>query len=173
MPIKGYILRRRDIDSHPELPIDPDLEQPNRWRWPPQFHGYLLASVFIGGCGGAYARYTVAEELLPASSSSWPIATLFVNLLGAFTLGLLLEALTRIGKDKGLNRTVRLMVGTGFIGAFTTYSTFSLDVHTLLLAHQFTIALTYVAVTVIGGVLLGALGIQVSSRHHARRMARL
>ena len=172
MPIKGYILRRRDIDSHPELPIDPDLEQPNRWRWPPQFHGYLLASVFIGGCGGAYARYAV-DSALPTTASGWPIATLFVNLLGAFTLGLLLEALTRIGKDKGLTRTVRLMVGTGFIGAFTTYSTFSLDVHTLLLAHQFTIALTYAAFTVIGGVLLGALGVQTASRHHARRMARL
>lgn len=171
MPIKD-LLRRRIVDSHPELPIDPDVERPNRLRWPPRFHGYLLASVFIGGCGGAYTRYVV-NGALPASTGGWPVATLFVNLLGAFTLGLLLEGLARIGKDQGVNRAIRLMVGTGFIGAFTTYSTFSLDIHTLLLAHHFTMALTYAIVTVTGGVLLGALGIQAASRHHARRTTQL
>ena len=158
----------QSYDSHPELPIDPDVERPGKGKWPPIFHAYLMASVFIGGCGGAYARYSVSE-VIPTSTGGWPVATLFVNLLGAFTLGFLLEGLAKLGKDKGVRQTMRLMLGTGFIGAFTTYSTFSLDIHTLVVNHHITMALTYLIVTVAGGILLGALGIQVASKHHHKR----
>ena len=168
MLINKYLKWQR-YDSHPELPIDPDVERPSNSKWPPIFHAYLMASVFVGGCGGACARYAVAE-VLPTATGGWPVATLFVNLLGTFTLGFLLEGLARLGKDKGLRQTVRLMLGTGFVGAFTTYSTFSLDIHTLVVNHHITMALTYLIVTIAGGILLSALGIQVASKHrHAHR----
>ena len=171
MPINKYFKWQR-YDSHPELPIDPDVERLGKNEWPPIFHASLMASVFVGGCGGAYARYTIAE-VLPTSTGGWPAATLFVNLLGAFALGFLLEGLARLGKDSGLRQTVRLMLGTGFIGAFTTYSTFGLDIHTLILNHHITVALTYLIVTIAGGILLSALGIQVASKHrHARQRVR-
>lgn len=89
-----------------------------------------IAVVAAGGALGALSRYAVAHAF-PASPGRWPWATFSVNVVGAFVLGLLLEALTRRGPDVGSRRRLRLFLGTGFCGAFTTYSTFAHDVDTL------------------------------------------
>ncbi len=70
--------------------------------------------VGIGGVFGAWFRYVVSQLL---ASRSFPWATLVVNVLGSFVLGIMLFA--------GVSRPVTLLVGIGFCGAFTTFSSFS------------------------------------------------
>ena len=166
--IPSRFLRR---DSHPELPIDPDVVQPGQYKWPPHFAPSLLLIVFLGGCAGAYARYWVSTELLP-TADGWPSATLVVNLLGAFLLGLLLEGLVRLGDDSGVRRLIRLTVGTGFMGAFTTYSSFASDVYALMRHETLALAAIYASTTIIGGLALSAFGIWAASSHHKRRERR-
>lgn len=157
-------------DTHPELPIDPDVVQPGTYRWPPHFTPSFALTVFIGGCAGAYARYRVNLQV-PTPADTLPVATIAVNLLGAFLLGFLLEGLARLGKDKGARRTMRLGIGTGFIGAFTTYSTFAVEADQLLRHGASITAILYVAISIVGGLLLSAAGIQAAGKHHKRRMA--
>jgi CrcB protein len=159
------------MNKHPELPLDPDVIQPGENKWPPHFTPALLGVVFVGGCFGALARYWVSLQL-PPGPDGWPAATLLVNLLGAFLLGVLLEALTRLGPDEGRRRLVRLGIGTGFLGAFTTYSALALETDTLLRSGNLTLAAWYAIVTVAGGIVCSALGIWVATAHSKRRSSK-
>lgn len=158
-------------DTHPELPIDPDVVQPGAYKWPVHFTPIFILIVFIGGCAGAFARYWVALQL-PAPANGWPVATTVVNLLGAFLLGLLLEGLARLGSDDGVRRVTRLGIGTGFMGAFTTYSTLAVELELLLRHNQQSLALLYAVTSLVGGVLCSILGIQTAAVHHRRRQGR-
>jgi CrcB protein len=164
---KTYIQR----DSHPELPINPDVVKEGEYKWPPHFRLILILYVFIGGCFGAFARYGVIENL-PTLANGWPLATTFTNLLGAFALGMLLEGLSRLGEDGGTLRVTRLVLGTGFIGAFTTYSTFVVDTHSLIATGNMVTVVWYVLSTLIGGLILCGLGIRIAAIHHQRGLNR-
>ncbi len=73
----------------------------------------------VGGFAGTLSRYGLTEL-----GASQPVVTLLtVNTVGAFLLGLLLGSLSRPGPR---TRAYRLLLGTGFLGGFTTYSAFSL-----------------------------------------------
>ena len=168
------LFQQKDIfarDTHPELPIDPDVVQPGVYRWPPHFTPILLAVVFIGGCAGALARYEVIA-VLPTTSDGFPVSTLFVNLLGAFLLGMLLEGLSRRGRDEGVLRTVRLLLGTGFMGAFTTYSTFAVETNELIRHGAVTTASLFVASSILGGLVLCAIGIKIAAFYHAEKVTK-
>lgn len=86
-----------------------------------------IVAVGLGGAAGALARGAIGAAM-PHASGTLAWATFVVNVVGAFALGALLEALTRLGPDEGARRRVRLVVGTGFCGAFTTYSAFARDI---------------------------------------------
>lgn len=86
-----------------------------------------VALVAVGGALGGMARYAVAT-LSPVAGGRPALATFVVNIIGAFALGMLLEALTRSDRRTKVHRSTRLLLGTGFCGAFTTYSTFAHDV---------------------------------------------
>lgn len=88
--------------------------RPLHMRW--QFIGVVAA----GGVVGTAAREGLALVL---PGGGFPAAVFTVNLAGAFLLGFLLEALARRGRDVGLRRLMRLGLGTGVLGGFTTYST--------------------------------------------------
>ncbi len=152
---------------HDELPFDPDSpEGPPR---PLHLRPRALGLVGGGGVAGTGARL-LAEETIPAWGV-WPAATFLVNLLGAFVLGALLEGLARRGPDTGSRLRSRLLAGTGFLGAFTTYS--SLAVETALLGRDghAGLGLLYAAVSVALGFLAGALGIWSASAHARRSRA--
>ena len=78
-----------------------------------------------GGFLGAVARYAVTRFISGRWPGPFPFGTLSVNLLGSFLLGWL------AGSGLGLNETMALLLGTGFLGAFTTISTFKLESWTL------------------------------------------
>ena len=127
--------------------------------------------MFIGGIAGTLARFGVGH-LLPTSGASWPTATFLVNIVGAFLLGALLESLTRMGPDHGLRRRVRLLCGTGFCGALTTYSTYAVEIDLLVRADAPWLASAYAVVTLIAGLLIAAAGIACAATYHSSRVSR-
>lgn len=121
------------------------------------------AIVFIGGAGGTAARYAI-EQQLPHTASQWPTATFGINLVGALVLGVLLESLSRRGPDSGRRRGLRLLCGTGFCGAFTTYSTFALETLNTVRGGYVALAVTYATASVVLGVLAAWGGIMLAAR---------
>jgi CrcB protein len=98
---------------------------------------------------------------------AWPWGTFVANIVGAFVLGLLLEALGRRGADEGGRQRVRLLLGTGFCGAFTTYSALAVETDLLVRAHGSGLALGYLAATVVAGLLATVLGVLAGGRPSA------
>lgn len=121
----------------------------------------LLALVAVGGAVGTLGRWGVAEAL-PAARG-WPLATLTVNLVGSFVLGLLLESLLLRGPETPRRQAWRLGLGTGFCGGFTTYSSFAVDVDRLLVDGATGTALLYALVSLVGGLLAVGAGIALAS----------
>ncbi|MEM6908908.1 MAG: fluoride efflux transporter CrcB [Pseudomonadota bacterium] len=115
----------------------------------------LLASIYVG-CGGALgavARYQLGRAIThwlgPVNSEAFPWATLTVNVLGCLVMGLVFAALGRFGAG---SEAVRLLIGVGLLGGFTTFSAFSLEL--LLLAERGALgaAFGYAALSVLAGV---------------------
>jgi CrcB protein len=103
-----------------------------------------------------------------APPGGFPVAILVINLIGSFALGLLLESLVRRGSDEGRRRAARLLVGTGLIGGFTTYSAFAVDVGLLGSGGGLVIAVAYAASSVALGTLAAGAGIALAGRRHRR-----
>lgn len=122
-----------------------------------------LIVVFVGGAAGTALRW-LAEQEWPTHAGQWPVGTFVVNLVGAFVLGLLLESLVRLGPDHGLRRQIRLAAGTGFCGAFTTYSAFALELSLLGKGGHIVLAVVYALVSVCAGVAAAWLGVHVARR---------
>ncbi|MEP6651384.1 MAG: CrcB family protein [Lapillicoccus sp.] len=152
-------------NGHPELPLDPDLPPST----PPHFTWAGVGLVFAGGVVGTAARYAVGELVTP--SGVRPAATFCVNVVGAFALGALLEALGRRGPDVGVRQRLRLLLGTGFLGAFTTYSTLAVDTDLLFREGYAWVAAGYAVATVVVGFLASMLGIWAAATHHRGRVA--
>ncbi|MDH2444750.1 CrcB family protein [Amnibacterium sp. CER49] len=115
----------------------------------------MLAVVLVGGTVGTAVRAAIGLIPLPADV---PIATPAINVAGAFALGLLLAALARRGPDTGSRRTLRLLLGTGLLGGFTTYSTLAVDTAGLVGAGGLVAGIGSALVTVIAGLGGAALG---------------
>lgn len=111
---------------------------------------YLL--VGAGGFFGAVARYGVSRYAAKRVSGPIPYGTLFVNLLGSFLLGFIAAV------DRS---TISLLFGTGFMGAFTTFSTLKLEGVQLWRNNKKAPMLIYYAVSYAGGILLAMLGYQI------------
>lgn len=118
--------------------------------------------VAAGGAAGSLARHGICE--LIGTPSDLPVGTLSVNLAGAFALGVLLAALALRGSDVGRRRTARLLLGTGFLGGFTTYSALAVETDSLLRDDRVLAGLGYGVGSVVGGVAAAALGIVVTKR---------
>jgi CrcB protein len=103
-------------------------------------------AVAIGGALGAMARYGVSTLVFDASSQRFPYATLSVNVLGSFLIGILFVLIV----EKGLlPPEMRSILMVGFLGAFTTFSTFSLDALGLWQNGHLLLALVYALGTVV------------------------
>jgi CrcB protein len=127
--------------------------------------------VAVGGFAGALARYGFSL-LEPTTTGHWPIGTFVVNLAGAFILGVLLEALARSGADAGWRQHTRLLIGTGFCGALTTYSTLAVEADLLVRDHRAGLAALYLLASVIGGLVATTVGIAVATGEHHLRIRR-
>jgi CrcB protein len=114
---------------------------------------YLLAA--LGGALGALARWAVTTAL-PHAHGAWPWATLLVNLTGCLAIGALLAVLlARFPHSPWL----RPFLAVGVLGGYTTYSTFAVDVVQLVRSGHSALALAYLVVSVVGGVLAVVAGL--------------
>lgn len=119
-------------------------------------------AIVVGGLIGGLLRY-LFEALVP-TPMSLPLGTLTVNLLGCFLLGLIYF----IADEREWPSWLRLGLGTGMVGAFTTFSTFSLEVSELAGAHLLWAAV-YGVVSILGGVVFVMLGEWVAGMVLKRR----
>ena len=102
--------------------------------------------VFLGAGLGGMARHGVGVAALKSLGSAFPFATLIVNIVGSVVMGLLVGAFVARG-DPG--QSWRLFLTTGFLGGFTTFSTFSLDTALMIERGQWALAAAYVLMSVI------------------------
>lgn len=116
----------------------------------------LLLMALLGGIG-AVARFVTDAAIRRRLSVGLPVGTLAINLLGSLVLGALMSGVVR----GGLDPDVRLVLGTGFCGGFTTFSTASVEVVRLAQAGRPTAALTHLLANALGCLLAAFLGYQL------------
>ncbi|WP_083527889.1 fluoride efflux transporter FluC [Curtobacterium ammoniigenes] len=135
-------------------------QRPVHLRWS------SIGLVALGGAVGTAVRAVLAAAFPDAHGISWII--FWINVIGAFALGGLIESLARRGPDIGRRRRVRLLIGTGVLGGFTTYSTLAVDTAKLLVEGRWGPGAGYAGLTVVSGVVAAALGIVAAARLSAR-----
>ncbi len=107
-----------------------------------------LLYVMVGGAVGSGARYLTGRAMTALLGAGYPFGTLAVNLVGGLLMGVLVGVLARHSAPEGW----RLLLGVGVLGGFTTFSSFSLDVVTMIERGAPGLALGYVLVSVIGSI---------------------
>ena len=105
-----------------------------------------ILAIAAGGAVGSVSRHFVGAAALRLFGSGFPVGTMTVNVLGSFTMGILaaLFAFRWSGSD-----TMRLFLTTGFLGGFTTFSAFSLDVAVLWERGEVALTIAYALGSVI------------------------
>lgn len=106
--------------------------------------------ICIGGFLGAICRYKFSLLLNSQFPNKIPFGTLFVNLFGSFLLGFIIARYD--------SEHIHFLLGTGFMGAFTTFSTFNLEAVQLLQANKKTRAIAYLSLTYFLGIAFAFLG---------------
>ncbi len=106
-----------------------------------------IAAIFAGGFAGAMLRALI-EDRIPHDADTWPWATFAVNIAGAMLLGWLV---TRLQERLPLSTYRRPLLGTGFCGALTTFSTMQVELLDMLDAGNTGLALGYAAASIVVG----------------------
>lgn len=122
---------------------------------------YVLLVVF--GILGAVCRYLLS---LSIPNHGFPFATLLINLVGCFLLAIIMKYIARLPR---VSSTWVTAIGTGFVGSFTTFSTFSLESIQLMEKHMYLSAMVYIGVSLFGGLLATRFGFYLSRRWLERR----
>jgi len=111
-----------------------------------------------GGAVGAPSRYLLDTYLQRRADGAYPWGTFVINATGSLALGVL----TGLALEHGLNPTAKLVLGTGFCGAFTTFSTFTFETVRLAEAGATNKAFRNVATNVVVATLLAGLALAVT-----------
>ena len=114
-----------------------------------------LSIIALGGAFGALSRYGVSGLALKYLNPAFPFGTLIVNLVGSFLIGFFYQ----LFDQQAVSESTKGFIFAGFLGAFTTFSTFSLDTVRLFQQGDTTAGLTNILINNVGGILLVLLGI--------------
>ena len=111
-------------------------------------------NVALGGAIGAVLRYQLGRGITawlgPQAVTAFPWATLAANVIGSLAMGLIFGWLARHGSGQG--EQVRLLLGVGLLGGFTTFSAFSLELMLLVERGQPMTAISYALVSILAGL---------------------
>jgi CrcB protein len=135
----------------------PDEIQPEQARADRQRRPAVLAAVAAGGALGAPARYGIALAVT-VTPGTFPWGTFWINVSGSFALGLLLAVL--LGRFPG-DRYLRPFLAAGFLGAYTTYSTFAVETDLLVRNGHVGVALAYAGASLGTGLGAAAAGLRL------------
>jgi len=133
--------------------VVPGCEPVNSTRQMKQTMPYLL--VGLGGFAGANARLIVARLVGSMFETHFPLGTFLINVSGSFLLGVLGALIAQ--KMSPNSETLRLALGVGFLGAFTTFSTFEFETHELLADGSWLTA----AANMFGSLLVGLIAVRL------------
>ena len=114
--------------------------------------------IALGGAAGAVSRYLVDDVVTRATGASFPFGTLVINLSGSFAVGILFALVTERGM---LSAEIRAPVMIGFLGAYTTFSTWMLESWRLAETGTMVLAAANVAGSVVLGLFAVVAGIAV------------
>lgn len=142
-----------------ELATLPGAAQPAAPGWWGRLAPYLVVNA--GGALGANLRYLVGLWAAARWPGVLPWGTLLINLTGSLLLGVLL---TLLAARRPEPRLLRLFLGTGLLGAYTTFSTFSTETVALAASGHLPLALIYVALSVGGGYGAAWVGVACARR---------
>jgi CrcB protein len=130
-----------------DVDVDVDLRHGRRGRRRSQ-DATVLAVIAAGGAIGASARYLIGQQW-PTPAGAFPVGTLAINVLGCALIGVLMVLSTDVWSRQ---RLIRPFLGTGILGGFTTFSTYTVDIQRLVAGTHVGTGLLYLAVTPIGAL---------------------
>jgi len=107
-----------------------------------------ILAIAAGGACGAVARYLINISPLQNYFKPFPFPTFLINISGSFLIGFLLMI---FAEKLEINENLRFAVIVGFLGAYTTFSTFELEIWELIKENQFLTAFTYLFLSVFVG----------------------
>ena len=120
-----------------------------------------ILSIALGGASGAVLRYLINISPLARLFEKFPFPTFFINVSGSFLIGFLLVLLTERFEA---HENLRLAVIVGFLGAFTTFSTFEMEIFELFREKHFTTAFGYLFLSVALGFAGVAAGVWLAKK---------
>ncbi len=115
--------------------------------------------IVAGACAGAPLRYFVGSHVKAGALGAFPLGTLLVNLTGCLLIGLVLGLAE--SRD-ALSKEARLLIVTGFLGSYTTFSALGWETYDLFRTDELMRAISYAVVSVVLGVLAVWLGAQAA-----------
>jgi len=141
-----------------DLPVDPDRAERKGSAHRRLSEASVLAAIAAGGAMGAPARYGLAQ-LIHVAPAGFPWATFWTNVSGSFALGLVMVLILERFPP---SRYARPFVAVGFLGAYTTYSTFAVETDLLVKDGHPLTALAYALGTVVAGGLAVFAGLRTA-----------
>lgn len=114
--------------------------------------GYLI--VGVGGIFGSITRYSLGKVIMQKANTTFPIGTFLINITGAILLGIV--------NGIGIAGNLYFLLADGFLGAYTTFSTFTVDSLNLIKSNQLLLAMVYILGTSFGSVIFAWLGVSLS-----------
>lgn len=120
-----------------------------------------IASVAVGGAFGAVARHLINISPLATAGGKFPLPTFVINIVGSFLIGVLFVV---FGERMDVSENVRLALIVGFLGAFTTFSTFEMEIFALARERQTMMAIVYLLLSVVVGFIGVSAGVALGRR---------
>lgn len=117
----------------------------------------MIFLVGIGGALGAVARFVLGKWITSKSSTSFPLGTLIINISGSFLLGFLFH----LHSNELINNTNWALFATGFLGSYTTFSTFSFEAVSLFINGNRKQAILYITSSIFASIFFAWLGMTI------------